>query len=140
MHLATAPWNYIIDEKAAIYPKFKRPSAIDDKLTIKGKFVAHPEDRDRIDDTPRVFRGPIGSANTLLKNEERRDYLRDHYKVKAIEMEGSGVADGTWELGKDYLVVRGTVDYCNPDKNDVWHAYAALIAASYVKSIIQLLS
>ena len=36
-----------------------------------------------------------------------------------------------------YLVVRGIVDYCNLDKKDEWHNYAAICAACYTKSIIE---
>jgi nucleoside phosphorylase len=60
--------------------------------------VAQP-DVERIDGIPRVFSGPIGSSNILVKNEKLREKLRDDHKVKAIEMEGSGIADGTLEHG-----------------------------------------
>ena len=114
-----------------------RPNVDTDILTIKGTKVAHPIDKDRFLQEPKIFHGSIGSSNTLLKNEDKRDFLRDTYGVKAIEMEGSGIADGTWVLSKGYLVVRGIVDYCNPDKNDEWHNYAATCAACYTKSIIE---
>lgn len=52
-------------------------------------------------------------------------------------MEGLGIADGTWTLSKGYIIVRGIVDYCNSDKNDDWHNYAAISAASYSRSIIE---
>ncbi|MCX6154064.1 MAG: hypothetical protein NT007_07890 [Candidatus Kapabacteria bacterium] len=72
-----------------------------------------------------------------MKNEKKRDYLRDNFGLKAIEMEGSGIADGTWSLSSGYLIVRGIVDYCNDDKNDLWHNFSALCAACYTKSIIE---
>lgn len=139
-HLTNVPWNEIIEKTIEKYPKFKRPEEESDILTIKKIGVTHPNDPDRVPNQPKVFRGPIGSANLLLKNEDKRDILRDQYKVKAIEMEGSGIADGTWEAAKGYLVVRSTVDYCNDDKNNDWHSYGALIAAAYTKCVIQLLS
>lgn len=59
--------------------------------------------------TPRVFHGPIASANILLKVPEKRDELRDKFKVKAAEMESSGIADATWGAGRGgYLVIRGS--------------------------------
>ena len=86
---------------------------------------------------PRVFYGPIASANKLLKNPTKRDLLRNNYGVKAVEMEGSGIADAAWNLERGYLVVRGTCDYCNPDKGDLWHKYASIIAAAYTRCLIE---
>lgn len=98
--------------------------------------VKHPADPNRKPGQPRVFYGPIASANRLLRNPKRRDALRDQYKVKAVEMEGSGVADATWTHDVGYLVVRGTCDYCDSYKSDVWQNYAAVIAAAYVRALV----
>jgi len=55
-------------------------------------------------------------------------------------MEGSGIADATWhDDWAGYLVIRGTCDYCNEDKNDLWQHYAALIAAAYARCVIELI-
>lgn len=131
------PWLEILKNSEGELRNSKRPQEKDDILTIGKQIVAHPVDIEREPNIPRVHYGAIGSSNTLLKNEQKRDYLRDNYGVKAIEMEASGIADGTWNLSKGYLIVRGIVDYCNEDKNDLWHNYAALCAASYTKAIIK---
>jgi nucleoside phosphorylase len=73
-----------------------------------------------------------------LKDEKKRNDLRDNHNCRAIEMESSGVADGTWSCNKSYFVVREIVDYCNTKKDDKWHNYAALCAAAYAKSLIEL--
>ncbi|MGB0385659.1 MAG: AAA-like domain-containing protein, partial [Ardenticatenaceae bacterium] len=73
--------------------------------------ISHPDDPNRVAGQPRVFTGRIASANKLLKNPQKRDYLRDQFGVKAIEMEGSGIADATWNDSVGYLVVRGICDY-----------------------------
>ena len=52
-------------------------------------------------------------------------------------MEGSGVADATWEAEIGYYVVRGISDYCDGHKNDIWHNYAALAAAAYTRALIE---
>lgn len=98
----------------------------------------HPYDPRRTDNEPRVFLGTIASANTLLKNPVKRDALRDRFGVKAVEMEGSGVADAAWSEGAGYLVVRGICDYCDPDKTDEWQEYAAVVAAAYTRGLIEL--
>lgn len=72
----------------------------------------------------------------------KRDELRDRFKVKAVEMEGSGVADATWEYEKaGYLVVRGICDYCDvrtkATQTDAWKIYAAMAAAAYVRALIE---
>jgi nucleoside phosphorylase len=97
----------------------------------------HPEDRERRAGHPRLFYGTIASANKLLKNPVLRDALRDKFKAKAVEMESSGVADATWSHAIGYFVVRGTCDYCNPDKGDDWQEYAAVIAACYTRCVIE---
>lgn len=128
--------------------KWKRPHYNKDRLVDspdgKGQSVKHPPDRarrQRVDGLryPRVFHGPIATANIVQGDPARRNALRDRFSVKAIEMEGSGVADASWAAGVGYLVVRGTCDYCNTAKSDIWHAYAALIAACYTKTVIEYL-
>jgi nucleoside phosphorylase len=52
-------------------------------------------------------------------------------------MEGSGIADATWNLEKGSMVVRGTCDYCDTHKNDVWQEYAAAVAAGYTRALIE---
>ena len=98
--------------------------------------VDHPVDRDRRPGHPRVFHGPIAAANVLLKNANRRDEIRRKFGVKAVEMEGSGIADAAWDGRVGYLVIRGTCDYCNRNKNDAWQKYAAVIAAAYARALI----
>ena len=99
--------------------------------------VPHPEDPKRVPGQPRVFMGTIASANILLKNPYKRDQLRDKFLVKAIEMEGSGIADATWNLDVGYLVVRGICDYCDINKGDDWQQYAAVVAAAYCCVLIE---
>lgn len=135
--LNNIPWKKYITKYSKKLRNSGRPDVSKDILNIMDITVIHPMDSERIENDPRVFHGPIASSNTLLKNERKRDFLRDSYGVKAIEMEGSGIADGTWTLSKGYIIVRGIVDYCNSDKNDDWHNYAAISAASYSRSIIE---
>jgi len=101
------------------------------------RHLAHPIDPKRIEGQPRVFLGPIASANVLLKNARRRNALRDRYGVKAFEMEAAGVADTTWIFDKDYLVVRGICDYGDLTKVDTWQGYAAVAAAAYTRGLLE---
>jgi internalin A len=133
------PW----DEHIAVILqqlKQKRPPQTTDKLHATDDpevMLKHPNDPKRLVRRPRVFLGPVASANELLKDPVKRDSLRDKFGVKAVEMEGSGIADATWNHDKGYLVVRGTCDYCDAYKNDDWHGYAAAVAASYTRTLIE---
>jgi nucleoside phosphorylase len=98
--------------------------------------IVHPQDPQRTLGTPRVFVGPVASSNTLLKNAERRDLLRETFGALAVEMEASGIADAAWQHGSGYLIVRGISDYGDMAKNDEWHRYAAAGAALYLYQLL----
>jgi nucleoside phosphorylase/tetratricopeptide (TPR) repeat protein len=101
------------------------------------KLLPHPKDTKRINGVPRVFLAAIASSGTLQKNPARRDALRDNFAVKAIEMEGSGVADASWAMEVPYLVVRGICDYCDNNKGDEWQPYAAIVAAGFTRALLE---
>lgn len=65
-----------------------------------------------------------------------RDQLRDQFNVRAIEMEGAGIADATFDFEIPYLVIRGTCDYCDEKKDDKWQGYAAAIAAALAAALL----
>lgn len=120
--------------------RIRRPAAKFDVLTASDNpavLLRHPRDNSRKARCPRVFVGPIAAANVLLKDPVRRDQLRDTFGARAVEMEGSGIADATWDHEVGYLVVRGICDYCDMNKNDRWQAYAAVAAAGYVRSLLE---
>ena len=121
----------------------RRPAESEDRLEAtppEQGLIVHPADPTRLPGQPRLFVGTIGSANILLKDAVKRDALRDQHDVRAFEMEGSGVADACWATDRSYFVVRGTCDYCDPHKNDVWQGYAAAIAAACLRGILALCS
>lgn len=133
------PWLEFI-ASALLPPGEERPSAETDILVSSSEpttQIEHPLDKKRKPGEPRVFTGPIASANRLLKNPLTRDRLRDCFGVKAVEMEGSGIADATWNHEKGYLVVRGICDYCDANKNDLWQPYAAAVAAAYTRALLE---
>lgn len=133
------PWLKFIDQ-ALTHLEINRPSAEADVLsssTDPSQVIAHPHDPQRIEGQPRIHIGPIASANKLLKKPLKRNRLRDQFGVKAVEMEASGIADATWNHDVGYLVVRGICDYCDANKGDDWQAYAAVIAAAYVRALLE---
>ena len=131
-------WIKFIDRARELHDA-RRPTDETDKLYASDdpdRLIPHPIDPQRVPNQPRVFVGPIASANTLLKNPKLRDALRDQFGVKAVEMEGSGIADATWAHDVGYLVVRGICDYCDSRKNDAWQGYAAVAAAAYARGLM----
>lgn len=127
------PWEPFLD-RSRLIENAARPA---DALGADGKPITYPEDSKRRAGLPRVFRGPIASANRLLKDEAFREALRRRFKTKAVEMEGSGIADAAWLSDRaGYLVVRGVCDFCDMRKGDWWQGYAAIAAAAYVRALI----
>ncbi|WP_437611248.1 pentapeptide repeat-containing protein [Sorangium sp. So ce834] len=134
-----APWVKLIDRGRRLVGA-KRPPDAEDVLRDPldpSKIRPHPADPQRKKGQPRVFQGPIGSGNTLLKDARRRDQLRDELNIKAVEMEGSGLADAAWQHDVGYLVVRGICDYCDEQKGDAWQMYAAIVAAAYARAVLE---
>jgi nucleoside phosphorylase len=135
------PWMEYID-LAMSQLRIGRPSNEKDLLYDSRdthKLVQHPADSNRFEGQPKIFLGPIASANIVLSNPIKRDYLRDKFGVKAIEMEGSGIADATWNHEVGYLVVKGICDYCDEHKNDDWQEYAAVAAAAYTRALLEII-
>ncbi|KAM3485163.1 hypothetical protein MY8738_001631 [Beauveria namnaoensis] len=79
----------------------------------------------------RIWYGPIGSGEKLMKNASRRNKLRDRYKIIGLEMEAAGTMNRI-PVG----VIRGVCDYGDEHKNKDWQPYAAAMAAAYAKAVL----
>jgi nucleoside phosphorylase len=119
--------------KADFFPMYRANGG---KIIARKKPQAFPS-RDQFPDLkPFIHFGLIGSANILLRNFEFRDRLCEKHKILAVEMEGSGVSDAAWTLGKAALVIRGACDFGDRSKGDFYHQYAAISAASVLKILL----
>ncbi|EGU76072.1 hypothetical protein FOXB_13410 [Fusarium oxysporum f. sp. conglutinans Fo5176] len=78
-----------------------------------------------------VWYGPVGSGDKLLKNAQKRDELRDKYGIIGLEMEAAGTMNQI-PVG----VIRGVCDYGDRHKNKNWQPYAAAMAASYGRALL----
>lgn len=77
-----------------------------------------------------VHRGNIASGELVVKDAILRDTLAQQHGLLCFEMEAAGaIADFPC------LVVRGISDYCDSHKNDLWHGYAAAVAAAYARQL-----
>lgn len=133
------PWLKYIDQvcqKLGV----KRPPEETDILVSSSdpaKIISHPSDPQRTKGEPKIFIDSVASVSKLMKNHVRRDQLRDKFGVKAVEMEGSGIADEAWNHEAGYLIVRGIADYCDSAKSDQWHQYASVTAAAYTRALLE---
>jgi len=115
-----------------------RPSEKTDiLLDSNGEKIPHPKQDQRVPNCPMVHRRAIGSADILLRSGDMRDVIAKHFDLGGFEMEGKGAAETAWQLSTSYIVVKGVCDYGDGSKNDTWHEYAAIVAASYFRSVIQ---
>lgn len=92
-------------------------------------------DRDVDEEDVAIHYGPIGSANTLMKNASRRDELSKRHGILCFEMEAAGLMNQL-----PCLVIRGICDYADSHKNKLWQGYAAMTAAAYTKNLLRRLA
>lgn len=92
-----------------------------------------PRNRERRpdDQRTRIWYGPIGSGDKLVKNAAKRDALRDQYGLIGLEMEAAGTMNRI-PVG----VIRGACDYGDEFKNKEWQPYAAAMAAAFGKAVL----
>ena len=113
---------------------FADPGQDADLLYAKGDLgVASIQERQRRPDErrTRIWYGPIGSGDKLLKNATKRDSLRDRYGLIGLEMEAAGTMNRI-PVG----VIRGVCDYGDEHKNKEWQPYTAAMAAAYAKAVL----
>ncbi len=133
------PWEEYFREGLALRSIPKPPDSSDIVLDRNEEPVPHPPYSGPL---PRIFHGPVASANCVQGDYRKRDKLRDLFRIKAVEMEGSGIADASWEYEKaGYLIVRGICDYCDnrnkADQTDAWKPSVAMGAAAYVRALLE---
>lgn len=94
------------------------------RLDKSGKVDLHPE----------IHYGLIGSGNRVVANAEERDRLRIEAPILCVEMEAAGLMDSF-----PCLVIRGICDYADSYKHDEWQNYAAAMAATYARRLLELI-
>src|SRR3984957_12320754 len=113
---------------------FTDPGQEHDKLyQVKEDGIEHLVERKRRPDRNRVrvWYGPIGSGEKLMKNARKRNELRDKYNVIGLEMAAAGTMNRI-PVG----VIRGVCGYGDEHKNKEWQPYAAAMAAAYAKAVL----
>jgi nucleoside phosphorylase/tetratricopeptide (TPR) repeat protein len=82
--------------------------------------------------SPAIFVGRIASGDSVLKSGEHRDMLAKRHGIIAFEMEGAGIWD---EI--PCIVVKGVCDYADSHKKKKWQDFAAAMAASATKALLE---
>jgi nucleoside phosphorylase len=81
---------------------------------------------------PEIFFGTIASGDSVIKDAHVRDELsQTSGGALCFEMEAAGLANGF-----PCVVIRGICDYADSHKNDLWHPYAAAVAAACAKELL----
>lgn len=92
----------------------------------------YEDDQDDSDPEPfvMVHSGTIASGELVVKDAQVRDTLAKRHNVLCFETEAAGALT-------DFpcMVIRGISDYCDSHKNDVWHGFAAAVAAAYARQL-----
>jgi nucleoside phosphorylase len=88
---------------------------------------------------PQIEVGVIASGDNVIADAATRDAIAAaNRKILAIEMEGYGVIEAVRQQLNPVrcLVIRALCDYADDTKNDVWHPYAAAVAAGFAKHFL----
>ncbi|KAF4152330.1 hypothetical protein CNMCM6069_002267 [Aspergillus lentulus] len=83
-------------------------------------------------DEPLIHYGLIASGNQVMKNAKIRDSFAQELGILCFEMEAAGLIDQL-----PCLVIRGICDYCDSHKHKQWQGYAALTAATYARTLLE---
>ena len=75
-----------------------------------------------------VHRGTIASREQVIKDAIKGDKLAKEHGALCFAIEAAGIL-----IDFACVVIRGISDYCDSHKNDVWHVYAAVVAAAYAR-------
>ncbi|XP_034671463.1 uncharacterized protein LOC117903494 isoform X3 [Drosophila subobscura] len=143
------PWeSYLGQAQQTLAQKtesdFGRPDPKTDKLFMNiGNNevieVAHPIAADELNGVPRLrlHLGPIGSGRDLVRSDDLRTQFARKYGLLATDVEMSSVLDSIiGNCRESFILVKGISDYKDGMSTRKWQNFAALSAASVVKSVI----
>jgi len=135
-------WEDELDRLIGLLPAYARPDDGTDVLYVSDEPGAerrpHPAPAlsGHRPGRPKVHSGRIGSANRSLRNARVRDELANRHLLRAIEMEGAGVAWSTFAASRHWLIVRGISDYGDSRMATGWRKYASAVAAAYTRALL----
>ncbi|BCJ55867.1 hypothetical protein Asp14428_73420 [Actinoplanes sp. NBRC 14428] len=63
--------------------------------------------------------------------------LAARYDLRAVKMEGAGVAWSSFVSSRDWLVVRGISDHADSRMGTEWRRYASAVIAAYTRALLR---
>ncbi|KAH8851453.1 Expressed conserved protein, partial [Schistosoma japonicum] len=126
---------------------FERPPSDTDKLKLKINEgvtfdIKHPDVPEELarlypHGVPAVRLGCMGSGRPVTDNEAlRSDFAKEHHLL-CYDAEYDQVLESVMGNGLDsFILIRGIADYVEGRQGNQWQPYAALAAASFMKSVI----
>ncbi|XP_014670755.1 PREDICTED: uncharacterized protein LOC106811582 isoform X3 [Priapulus caudatus] len=129
---------------------FKQPSLSEDKLYMiigSGEMVEveHPEvpstsaaagDHER--HLPAIHLGQIASGSSVFNNDVTRHTFAATAGVVAFDEDFDSVIEATYGSRIDnYAFVKGVADYADGSQGKAWQPYASMVAAAFMKDIVQ---
>lgn len=148
------PWEPYIEEGRDLLESeesdFNRPSIMRDKLFAtqpNGTVVQyeHPKPtgsqfQSYTEGQVTIRYGVIGSGKTVNQNEKMRKEFSQLNGIKAFDSEFDAVLNSLeGSRNCSFLVIRGMADYIDGTGKKGWQPYAALVAAAYMKSLLDVL-
>jgi len=98
----------------------------------------HPEGIDERQGMPKMFYGAIGAGKRFATDDDLRLDYAARNGLQAFDAEMDQVLAAIVGSVKDsFMVIRGISDYSDGMQKKEWQPYAALAAASVLKSIIK---
>lgn len=87
---------------------------------------------------PRIWTGPVGSSDRLVKNTSlARQWRKNHRDMAAIEMEAAGAYAAAHDKGVKLIVIRGISDIVGLKRQAQWTAFACQTAAAFAHTLIR---
>ena len=145
------PWErYIQDGEALLQGQqvsFNRPRPETDRLfmNIGGDDVIemqHPPVPEGITGhrpgVPVIRLGAIASGKPIVKEDQLRLEFAARHQCVGMDTEFDQVLESIVGNRKEsFIFVRGACDYYDGTKNATWQPYAALVAAAFMRSLIE---
>ncbi|XP_011305981.1 uncharacterized protein [Fopius arisanus] len=147
---STPPWrNYLVEGLENLGNQsqhdFQRPPEESDKLymaigerdIIEVEHPAAPQDTPKRTDCPKIHLAPVASGRIVSRDDQLRQKFASRFGCLAFDAEMDAVVESILGNCRDsFAVIRGIADYKDGARGKEWQPYAALAAASVVKSII----
>jgi len=86
---------------------------------------------------PKVHHGAFATLPYVLREDKFFESQAEHVrKIMAVDMELAAFFETCHEMSKPGIAAKAVCDYADPNKNDLFHPYAAEVSARYLCSFL----